>query len=248
MTSEMAKSDIEQLWADGLHPSVQDIVRLNELALRFEREKGKSPTFTTYLLPRVATIDKGVYFRQPTIGHEIWIDSMQRYVEPKDYSTKFALTAFALSKDVEELPDPNDFANIEKCVKEFQEKMKKYTIEQIEAALNYCENGCKSSYGEYPDSNSNEDEDDDFDFDFCVAAGVLHDGVVCQLGITVGEMKKMSREHLNDILKFARMEKRLCSSMVDFKSIGQYELGEYYHTLDNMRERLVKEKKVKEVK
>ena len=63
MTSEMAVEDIERLQADGLKPTVKDIIRLNALALKFERVKSKYASSAMYLFPRVAFIDAKVYFR-----------------------------------------------------------------------------------------------------------------------------------------------------------------------------------------
>lgn len=245
----MAKADIEQLKADGLNPTVDDIIRLNSLALKFEREKGKAPTYSIYMLPRISTIGEGVYFRQPTVGHEIWIDAMARYIDSADYNTKFAVTAYALSKELDDLPNPDDFTSLQKCLEEFKDKMKNYSSEQIEAAVNYCENGYKPEYGEFPERVEDKDSadiSDVDDYDFCVALGVLNDGVVQQLGITLGEMKRMTRERLEQILKYVTRDKTRTIPYFDFKKVGQYELGQYYHTLDVIRERLTKEKQMKE--
>lgn len=74
MTSEMAVEDIEQMQAEGLKPTVKDIIRLNALALKYERAKSRNAGNTMYLMPRVAFIDDKTWFRQPTIGHELWFD------------------------------------------------------------------------------------------------------------------------------------------------------------------------------
>ena len=54
MVSQMCKEDIEQMQEDGLKPTVDDIVRLNELALKFEKVKKNTSFKSLYLLPRVA--------------------------------------------------------------------------------------------------------------------------------------------------------------------------------------------------
>ena len=76
MTSKMAIEDIEQMQAEGLKPTVKDIIRLNALAMKFERAKSKNAGSSIYLLPRVAFISDKVWFRQPTIGHEIWLSKV----------------------------------------------------------------------------------------------------------------------------------------------------------------------------
>lgn len=74
MVSEMAMEDIEQMKREGLEPTPRDIIRLNALALKYERAKSKDVGMSLYQLPRVAFIDSKTWFRQPTIGHEIWFD------------------------------------------------------------------------------------------------------------------------------------------------------------------------------
>lgn len=119
MTSEMAKADIEQLWAEGLQPTVEDIVRLNVLALKFESEKARDSFKCCYTLPRVAAVEDGLWFRQPTVGHEIWLDKVERWIDAKDFSTVLAINAFALSRDNEQLPNPDDVEEVKRQVDEF---------------------------------------------------------------------------------------------------------------------------------
>jgi len=52
MVSQTAREDINQLIADGLKPSVDDIVRLNSLGLKLERHSCSAESL--FYLPRVA--------------------------------------------------------------------------------------------------------------------------------------------------------------------------------------------------
>jgi hypothetical protein len=54
MTSQMCIEDIELMIEDGLKPTPQDIIRLNELALNFERKKSMNSFKSFYSLPRIA--------------------------------------------------------------------------------------------------------------------------------------------------------------------------------------------------
>lgn len=127
MTSEMALADIEQLKNDGYELTVKDIIKLNALALKFERAKSKEAFKSLYTLPRVAAIDNNMYFRQPAIGHEIFLDTLSKWIDMDDYGTVLAANAFALSRSVDELPDPNDRVTTTKLINSFVKKMGKYT-------------------------------------------------------------------------------------------------------------------------
>ena len=56
MISHTAKEDIEAMEADGLRPSVSDIIRLNALGLRLERSAFSAQSL--FCLPRVAYLGK----------------------------------------------------------------------------------------------------------------------------------------------------------------------------------------------
>ena len=104
MTSELAKADIEEMWDEGLKPTVEDIVRLNALALKLEGARKKCAADSTEYLPRAAAISESVTFRQPTIGHEIWMEKVERFVEKGDCQSLLAVRAFALSRSLKSFP------------------------------------------------------------------------------------------------------------------------------------------------
>ncbi len=127
MTSEMAVEDIEQLQAEGLKPTVKDIIRLNALALKYERAKSKNISDSVYTLPRVAFLDEKTYFRQPTIGHEIWLDQVEHVIDRKDYQTVFAVHSYALSRNEDELCDPLSKSEVTAAVQKFLPTLSSFT-------------------------------------------------------------------------------------------------------------------------
>lgn len=138
----MAKEDIEQLQDEGLKPTVEDIIRLNAVALKFEAAKKKHCTTDIYMLPRIAQISDSVYFRQPTVGHEIWLKKVSEYVDTEDLQTVIALQAYCLSRGHDELPDAYDKDKVNSEIRDFIGKLSDFTEDQIFAALDYVRNGC----------------------------------------------------------------------------------------------------------
>ena len=67
MTSELAKDDLEDLRAEGLTPTDDDIIRLHALAL--EITNGSETTAAN--TPRWATAG-GVVFWEPTMAARFW--------------------------------------------------------------------------------------------------------------------------------------------------------------------------------
>lgn len=236
MVSQMCKEDIEQMQEDGLKPTVDDIVRLNELALKFEKVKKNTSFKSLYLLPRVAQIDEQRWFRQPTLGHEIWLQSLSRFVNYDSVDTSLAVYAFALSRDVKELPPPENQKNVIDEINKFLLTMKDVTKEQIQAAIEYCQDGVASEVDVYPDYPKS-DDDESYDWDSCIAVGVLHDGLVYLHGVSAAELKNMPRSEVE-----AMIEKTMrLGNLTNYD--GKIELGNYLRTLDNVRDRLKSESK-----
>lgn len=63
MLSKMAKSDLDALRQGGHHPTDEDIIRLNDLALKIERGKDTTPAN----MPRIAFAGN-IILHEPTIG------------------------------------------------------------------------------------------------------------------------------------------------------------------------------------
>lgn len=235
MVSQMCKEDIELMQEDGLKPTVDDIIRLNELALKFEKIKKNTAFKSLYLLPRVAQIDDKRWFRQPSLGHEIWLQSLSRYVNFDSIDTSLAVYAFALSRDTNELPAPENMKLVIDEINAYLETMKDVTKEQIKAAIEYCQDGVDSTVDVYPDYPKTDDTDE-YDWDSCLAAGVLRDGIIYLHGVSVAELKSMTKSEVETMI-----EKTIRINNPS-NDDGKIELGNYLRTLDNIKKRLKEEK------
>lgn len=238
MVSEMCIEDIEQMKAEGLEPTPQDIIRLNELALAFERKKSRLAFTSTYMLPRTAHIGESTWFRQPTLGHEIWLHKVASYINMDSVDSALAIYAFAFSRDYKDLPEPYDQKLVKEEVGKWIETMKDFNREQILAAVEYVQTGIESSVGEYPEVASSDEETDDWNT--CVAVGVLNEGAAVLTGVTRSELMGMTRREAEGILSKAYL---LMTPPIGLDANA--ELADYNRTHDKIRERLLKEKEAK---
>lgn len=115
MLSEMVRADLASLRDNGFQPTDEEIVKLNDIALRIERGKETSPVN----MPRVAHAGN-VTLHEPTIGSMQWWYSHGKDSAESD-SARFQTYVFSLAKaqDVEYLSKLTD-------VKEIQDEVRKW--------------------------------------------------------------------------------------------------------------------------
>lgn len=185
MKSELAKAEIERMEGEGLKPTFDDIVRLNGLGLKIEAAK----TDNIYAMPRVAFLGR-VTFREPSIAHGVWIDEVAAY-SSEDYSTRLAITAYALAHDPSELPPSVKRKTCEKAIKRFnREYLGALTIRQIDCALKYALHGADVAAMEYPPQKDTEHPLLDVTESF--GCGVLIETVALALGVSFKELAQMT--------------------------------------------------------
>lgn len=242
MISETAMQTLDDMIAKGLKPTPRDIVRLNAVGLKLEAASAKSVKDSTYLLPRVAALSDAISFRQPTIGHEIWLEKVFRFVRDGDYYTVLALNAFALSRPADELPDPDAPAAVQDAAASALEILKPFTRDQIYAAIKYVKYGCDHTiderYATPKDNDAPPDDDDSPDWSECIALGVLNEGRAMLWGMSEADMKRMTTHELNDVIERAKIYHKMSRSDGEDKWQGRY-----YATVDEITERLEAERK-----
>ena len=236
MISQTALATLEEFEAKGLKPTPEDVIRLNAIGLKLEASRGKYAASCTYLLPRVAAISESLSFRQPTIGHEIWMDQVERLIAPGDYQSLLAIRAFALSRPCSELPDAASPKTVTKAIKTFCKECKDFTRDQIFAAINYVVLGSDQTVGETSAKHSEEEEraDDDPDFSECIALGVLNEGRAVLWGISEADMKNMTARQLSEVISRAHYFHKVEHGEIDWE-------GRYYATADEIEQRLKSE-------
>lgn len=243
MISKLAMGEIAALKAEGLDPAPEDIIRLNALALAYERRIARHPYKATNYLPRCVVISSSLYIREPAIGHEMWLSAISRNESLLDRDTQLSLMAFALSRDVDELPDPNRIASVVSAVKKFAREVRACSRQQIYAAVDYALHGFDECAGESGLKKSREEDRGArmglFPIDFCLAMGVLNEGRAALIGISMADMKSMSRRELSEVISNAAAWHKFPAA----KDPGVEERGEFYAALDEITERLKNERK-----
>lgn len=166
-------------------------------------------------------------------------------IDGKDYQTIFAVHAYALSRDCDQLCSPFDKQTLIEEIKKFLDSVKHSTEDQIFAALNYVQNGLYSESCEYPARMKIDDEEhtEVEDWRECIALGTIHEAQSILYGMTAAEAKLMTREQLDAVIHRAYAVQGISGDKA-----GSYELGCYYRTLDEIRKRLETEKKESEDK
>lgn len=235
MLSRTAIDSLEELIAEGLTPSPSDIIRLNAMGLKLEAIRARRSHDCGYFLPRVALIAPDLYLREPTVGHDIWFDTIRRHVDVEDPFTVLAVKCYALTRDADELPDPNVPTAIKTAIDAFCAEMKDFTQAQLWAALDYVLHGCDPASGEQAPELPKREADGTRleDWDECVALGILHEGQALLYGVTKAEMRRMTFRHLTSLI-------HRVYALHDLTIPDQVARAErdYYATLDEIAARL----------
>ncbi len=155
MTSKIAEQQIQAWWKEGLNPTVEDIVLVNNLGLQIERG---SDMFSFSACPRIAFLGD-IMLREPVIAKRIWIDEASRLFADT-METKIYVLAYALGTPDNELPSITDKRGIEKGIVKFRDDvLMKYTDTQILAAIDYVLNGTKPDLELPPDASEEKKEE-----------------------------------------------------------------------------------------
>ena len=236
MISKCAESAILDLWDRGLKPTVRDIVRLNAVGLR--REHYMRPPASLYQLRRCAFLSSGICFREPLLGHEIWVDRIRSIVDLDDVFTSLTLDAFICGVDLDELPDPESPDKIKRAVSAFAATCSHLTSAQIAAAVLWCKTGADWAYGERPAAKPIDDADDSADEisdpTFSFGIGIIRNGIATGVGVTFKEALAMPR-HVFEAMVFRRAR---YDDAIDRKRMEQDLDDDFTRTLDEITERL----------
>lgn len=158
MTSKLAKSTIEKWQCEGLKPTFDDIITLNNLGLKVERG---SETFSFAACPRIAFLGDYI-LREPTIAKRIWIDTVGKFFNG-NYQTKLFFMCYALNCLDSELPEINNIAKLKEHVVKFRDEVLiRFTETQLIFAIDYVLNGNKPDFNSFPDDESRKVAEDEF--------------------------------------------------------------------------------------
>lgn len=232
MTSDLAEGEVAAMVAQGLKPTVRDIVRLNALALKIQYGPHAAER---YALPRVAFLGNLV-LRQPTIAHEIWLDRVMSVVEMDDESY-FACRLYVASRAAAALCDPLDRGQVKAEVEANLAAFGAFTLDAVALALRYVWIGGGEMDGEHPTPREHDETTPELGPEDSVALGILHDGVALRLGVTMADLKAMTRAQLLSVSHGA-----VGTDANARKNAASRARVDFFRTLDEIRARLEAEK------
>ena len=131
MLTDIAKIDIETLREQGFEPTLEEIIKLNDLALRIERGKETTPQSS----PRFAFAGN-VILHELTVGAEIWWNELGKdsfFTDKGRLQGYFFVHAF--SRDVEGLNNLKTPKEIRKTVNNWWKKVNATETELWRALL-----------------------------------------------------------------------------------------------------------------
>lgn len=148
MLSGLFRKDYKAMTAQGVVFTPEDIVRLNALAVRVGLSQ---KPVSAVNLQRAVFMPCGIVLREPTIGHEMWLEEVGRFMDYHETRVFEAVHFFALSRQWDDLPSTDDPKGIVRKVFAFaRRKMLPYTHDQLTAALDYALFGADWTAGEIP--------------------------------------------------------------------------------------------------
>jgi hypothetical protein len=237
MVSRLAERDAARLSQMGVTLSLADSVRLNALGLQVEH----SPNLhQPYLLPRVAIVDKLV-LREPTLGQQIWLDDFTRLVNFEDNVTCLCVSALAYSTPSSDLPPLSDLDMCIERVRELSKRIQHIGVRALASALLYVAKGIDDTLEEYaPKPKGETDVNIPEDADISISLGVMLDGVVVKLGVSLSEAKSLTRSQL-EYLRNEAIEASLIEQGVKAQAISETRRRnkhrEYLRFYDELRRR-----------
>ena len=232
MLSTLFKKDYAALTARGIKVELADVIRLNALALR--AKEAEMPSFGVPMR-RVVYLD-GFALREPTIAHELWLESVAPHFDLANDRVFAFVYAFALSREAVALPSATNAA---RCVRKVFAFAKKRLVCLTGAALNealeYALFGLDWTACEYAPAEKTKDE--------CAhilprpkrspMLGILSGMMARRLNVTLEDAKKMSVAELCDLT--LRTDVR--DGKYDAKCAHTAALKDYYRALAEIKTR-----------
>ena len=215
-----------------MEPTVEDIVRVNELGLQVERG---TDMFDFSACPRAAFLGDRILW-EPTMRKRLWIDAAMEVVDAKTLESRIYVLAYALGTPSNELEDLTSKRKLTRAVVKFRDEvLMDCTDTQIVSALSWCISG-----NELDDEDDGEDvtePPDDNGRNESVAKQILLEAYCDGMNDNVADYAL-----LGDLRKMV-----LVAAMAKGRDIVKNEhtqkAGKFYVECGKIHERLLKDKK-----
>ena len=233
MVSPTAIADIKAAISSGVNFKPEEIIRLNALGLRYDYSKSNADM---RIMPRVAWLGD-VAFREPTIGHEIWMYDAAEIFDLDNAETRVKVRAYCLATPPLELPPITEgIISIKSKVQDFcRKRISQYTVGQVACALMFAENGDVQTAGEFPVAKSESKRKKRKlvqEGDHCYEVGLLRNGMLLNLG-TPDKLLGMSVSGLETlIIEKMKLDDRIGAEYA--KAMVNSAFGDYKRTLESI--------------
>ena len=200
MVSDLFIKDYRQMSAQGVNFTPADIIRLNALAVKVKLTA--KPVGAAHL--RRAVFWNGLTFREPTLGHDMWIERVGTFIDLSADRNFRAVNAYALTRDHTDLPDAY---KPDPCIKAVFNFAKRHLAEMTSALLadiiDYVLFGADWTAGEMapPKPRTDSPADASDDTPESPALGVYIGATARRIGISIDDAKRLTASEILEIVE-----------------------------------------------
>lgn len=231
MVSDLFMKDWRAMTAAGVAFTPADVVRLNALAVRVRLSR--SPLGRAHAR-RVVFMD-GWEMREPTLGHEMWIERVATYIDLRANRNFQIVYAFALSREWRELPDALKARKVVREVFAFaRRRLLGLTDAQLADAVDYAVWGADWKAGEFaPPRAEKERGGEAEERRASPAVGVYLDAVSHRLPLSLDDARRMTASEILEAVNRAKVRDRA----FDFDGAYNEAFAEYVRAREEVRAR-----------
>lgn len=237
MVESTFRKDYERMLKEGLSPTLDDIIRLNALAVH---AKLAGRPFSHAHLRRTVYLTDSIELREPTIAHDLWTERVSRFIDMDDNLVFRFVHAFALSRDAKKLPDPKRPQVVIHEVFRFARKFEReVTRDTLADAVDYALFGADWKNGEFPPPRK--DRGESAARGESPAVGVMLGAISRRLPLSLDDMKSMTAGEVEE----ATANAIAADGHLDPDAERNDALGDYFAARAEIVERLRKERNEK---
>ena len=230
--SDQFLKDYRQMTAQGVVFTPEDIVLLNALSVKTQRS---ATAARDVHLPRLAFMPRDswwrepIVLREPTVAHDLWLESAERWIDTSKEANFLFLHAYALSRRVEALPDADRPKAVVKAVFRFAaRRLSRFTRAQLLAAVEYALFGADWTVGATAVGSGGVEsggiDSSTPSLTNSSTLGLLTDCRMLRLPITLDDARRMTASELTEAINrcWAEVDKRFDAKASHARAFGEY--------------------------
>lgn len=199
MVSDLFMKDYRQMSAQGVEFTPADIIRLNALAVKVKLTA--RPVGAVHL--RRAVFWGDLAFREPTLGHDMWIERVGTFIDLSAERNFRAVHAYALTRDHTELPNAY---RPERCIKAVFDFARRHLVAMTSALLadiiDYVLFGADWTATEMAPPKPRTDANPDFtDAPESPALGVFIGATARRIGLSIDDAKRLTASEIHEAVE-----------------------------------------------